>query len=77
MDTQVSFTTDKTLKREALAKAKRQGFPLKTVLVYALKGFVAGTVSFDLTASEPEIEPVQFSDEKINTKAAKLAKLLA
>jgi len=78
MDTQVTFTTDKTLKQEALAKAKREGFPLKTVLVYALKGFVTGAITFGLTAPEVEsdVEAIQFTDSKLNAKATKLAKLL-
>ena len=77
MPTQVTFTADAALKKQALAKAKRQGFPLKTLLVYALKGFVTGTISFGLTASEPEVEPVEFSNQAINAKAAKLAELLS
>lgn len=78
MLSQVTFTTQDELKKRALAKARHDGLSLKTVLVYALKGFVAGTISFGLNTnnSEPEIEELHFSDPSINAKAKKLAALL-
>ncbi len=78
MLSQVTFTTQNELKRQALAKAKQEGLSLKTVLVYALKGFVSGQIVFGLNTgeSEPEIVPMNFDDASINDKADKLVKLL-
>ncbi len=78
MLSQVTFTTHNELKKQALFKAKQEGLSLKTVLVYALKGFVTGEISFGLntTHTEPEIEEMYFSDPSIYAKAKKLAKLL-
>ena len=78
MLSQVTFTAQKELKKQALTKAKQEGLSLKTVLVYALKGFVSGQISFGLNAdrSEPEIEEIHFDDASINAKAKKLVELL-
>ncbi|MEK7524243.1 MAG: hypothetical protein AAB588_04420 [Patescibacteria group bacterium] len=78
MTIQVSFTADENLKNKAMEKAKNEGITLKTLFVYAMKGFVDGKIALSLGASEsePEVEAVVFSDKKINIKAAKLAKLL-
>ncbi|OGH94660.1 MAG: hypothetical protein A2538_04490 [Candidatus Magasanikbacteria bacterium RIFOXYD2_FULL_41_14] len=78
MLSQVTFTTQNELKKQALSKAKQEGLSLKTVLVYALKGFVTGTLSFGLSTvdTEPEIEEIHFRDPSINAKAKKLAELL-
>jgi len=78
MLSQVTFTTQNELKRQALVKAKQEGLSLKTVLVYALKGFVSGQIVFGLNAgeSESEVVPMDFDDSSINMKADKLAKLL-
>lgn len=78
MLSQVTFTTQDELKKQALTKAKEEGLSLKTVLVYALKGFVSGAITFGLNAgeSEPEVEELHFSDPSINAKAHKLARLL-
>ena len=75
-NTQVSFTTRPELKKLALAKAKQEGLPLKTVLVYALKGFVAGTITFGLNTPESDVEKIDFEDTAIKAKAIQLAKLL-
>ncbi len=77
MLSQVTFTTQNELKKQALAKAKHEGLSLKTVLVYALKGFVSGQITFGLnsTESEPEVVPMNFTDPEILAKANKLAKL--
>ncbi|MDO8626537.1 MAG: hypothetical protein Q7K39_03750 [Candidatus Magasanikbacteria bacterium] len=79
MYTQVTFTAEKNLKNQALRKAKNEGYPLKTVLVYALKGFVNNQITFGLTErdTEPEVELIKFTDKKLKSKAAKLARLLA
>jgi len=63
MTTQVSFTTDVELKNKALQKAKNEGITLKTLLVYAMKGFVDGKISLGLTFadSEPEVEELRIS----------------
>ncbi|KKQ72192.1 MAG: hypothetical protein UT33_C0005G0113 [Candidatus Peregrinibacteria bacterium GW2011_GWC2_39_14] len=78
MTTQVSFVTDLDLKNQALEKAKREGITLKTLLIYAMKGFVAGKISLGIEVfeKEPEVEEIIFNDKDINAKAAKLAKLL-
>lgn len=78
MLSQVTFTAQNDLKELALTKAKREGLSLKTVLVYALKGFVSGQISFGLNISteEPEVEQIKFNDPAISVKARKLAKLL-
>lgn len=78
MLSQVTFTTQNELKKQAQAKAKKDGLSLKTVLVYALKGFIAGQITFGLNTvnTESKIEEIYFSDPSINSKAKKLAKLL-
>ena len=78
MLSQVTFTTQTELKKQALAKAKQEGLSLKTVLVYTLKGFVSGQINFSLNTSksESEIAPINFDNPSINAKADKLAKLL-
>ena len=78
MLTQVTFTTQDELKKQALTKAKHEGLSLKAVLVYALKGFVSGTITFGLNAPvvESDVEVVEFIDYKLNDRAIKLARLL-
>lgn len=78
MTTQVSFTTDEDLKNKAMQKAKQEGLPLKTLFIYAMKGFVDGTISLKIgeKETEPEIEEVYFDDKEIIKKAEKLAALL-
>lgn len=79
MSTQISFTADSKLKEQALEKASQNGITLKTLLVYAMKGFVDGKLSFQLTASvsEPILEELYFTDKQLHNKAQKLAKLLS
>lgn len=78
MTTQVSFITDEELKNKALERAKEEGLTLKTVLVYAMKGFVEGKIKFGIvTTEESEVEEIHFDNEEIQTKAKRLAKLLA
>ncbi len=77
MLTQVSFTTEETLKNKALEKAKSQGITLKALLIYAMRGFVDGKIALSIDVSEePEVEELVFADKDINVKAKKLAKLL-
>lgn len=78
MTTQVSFTTDEDLKNKALQKAKNEGITLKTLFIYTMKGFVEGNISLGIKIgeAEPEVEELTFKNKSINTKAAKLAKLL-
>ncbi|OGC81644.1 MAG: hypothetical protein A2V81_05255 [Candidatus Abawacabacteria bacterium RBG_16_42_10] len=78
MTTQVSFTTDQDLKNKALEKAKNEGITLKTLLTYAMKGFVEGKISLgiEFAEHEPEVEEITFTDKGINEKAKKLAALL-
>lgn len=78
MTTQVSFTADEDLKNKALQKAKDEGITLKTLFIYTMKGFVDGKISLGIkmTETEPEVEELTFQNKSINTKAAKLAKLL-
>lgn len=78
MTTQVSFTADQYLKDQALEKAKQEGITLKTLFIYTMKSFVEGKISLgiEMNEQEPEIEEVVFTDKSLNTKAAKLAKLL-
>ena len=78
MLSQVTFTAQNELKKQALAKAKQEGLSLKTVLVYALKGFISGQITFGLNTGEAqsEIEELHSDDPTINSKAKKLAKLL-
>jgi len=42
MITQVAFKTEEELKKNALAKAKREGVTLKAVLTYFMRSYVAG-----------------------------------
>jgi len=78
MTTQVSFTADLDLKKMALEKAKREGITLKTLLIYAMKGFVEGKISLGIEATNkvPDVEPINFTDAAVNEKAEKLAKQL-
>ena len=78
MTTQISFTADPQLKERALKKASQEGISLKTLLVYAMKGFVDGKISFNITAtpSEPTVEELYFKDKSIHTYAAQITKLL-
>lgn len=78
MTTQVSFTADEDLKNKALQKAKDEGITLKTLFIYTMKGFVEGNVSLGIKIgeTESEVEELTFKSKSINTKAAKLAKLL-
>lgn len=78
MTTQVSFTTDPSLKKKALLKARQEGITLKTILTYSLKAFVEGKIALSIiTKEEPEVEEIIFNDKKINEKAKKLADLLS
>jgi len=76
--TQVSFTADPDLKDKALRKAKNEGISLKSLLVYAMKAFVAGKISLGLvdTESEKDVEEVFFSDPALYKKASEIAHLL-
>lgn len=78
MTTQVSFTTDEDLKKQALEKAKSEGITLKALLVGTMRDFVEGKISFGITLRrfEPDVEEIVFTDEGINQKAAALARLL-
>lgn len=78
MNTQVSFTTETSLKNKALEKAKAEGITLKALLVYAMKSFIEGKIRFDLVApaAEPDVEELFFTDKQLQAKAARLAKLL-
>lgn len=78
MTTQVSFTTDEDLKKQALEKAKSEGITLKALLVGTMRDFVEGKISFGITPRrfEPDVEEIVFTDESINQKAAALARLL-
>lgn len=78
MTTQVSFTTDIDLKKQALEKAKSEGITLKALLVGTMRDFVEGRISFGITPRrlEPDVEEIVFTDEGINKKAAALARLL-
>lgn len=78
MQTQVSFTTDEALKVRALEKARSEGITLKALLIYAMKGFVEGKISFDLHAvtEEPEVEEVFFKSASMQRDAKKIAALL-
>lgn len=78
MVTQISFTADKNLKNMALEKAKNEGITLKTLLTYAMKGFVEGKIGFNIVTinPEPEVEEIFFEDEGLKEKAAKIAQLL-
>jgi hypothetical protein len=77
MTTQVSFVTDLDLKNRALEKAKREGITLKTLLIYAMKGFVAGKISLGIEVfeKEPEVKEITFNDRDINIKAEILQKI--
>lgn len=75
MNTQVSFTTSSQLKKMALERAKQEGLSLKTVLVYAMKGFVEGKFSFQLETKQ-EGEEDFFGDPEIEKKVEKLGMLL-
>lgn len=79
MTTQVSFTTDEALKNKAMKKAKEEGITLKTLFVYAMKGFVEGKFTLGILPvddEEPEVEEFHIDDEEFQKKAAQLAQLL-
>ncbi len=69
MTTQVTFTADKRLKDQALLKAKQEGIPLKTLFVYAMKGFVEGKISLGLeTTVRPRLLALNLSDANPSLK---------
>lgn len=76
--TQVTFNADEKLKRLALSKAKSEGLTLKTVLVFALKGYVDNKIKFGLEVDnhEPEVEELHFNDPRLHKLSAKIVKLL-
>lgn len=76
--TQVSFTADQHLKDRALEKAREEGITLKAFLTFAMKGFVEGKISLGIETqdSEPAVQEVTFSDDALEAKAKKLARLL-
>ncbi len=79
MSTQVSFTADLDLKEKALAKAKKDGMTLKTILLYSMKAYVDGKIHFGIIGrneDETEVEEIVFDDPGIQNKARKLANLL-
>ncbi len=77
MNSQVSFTADESLKKQALEKAKMEGVTLKTVLLYSMKAYVDNKIHFGIiTDEDPEVEEVVFNYAGIHEKAEKLAKLL-
>lgn len=78
MTTQVSFTADEDLKNKALQKAKNEGITLKTLFIYTMKSFIEGKISLgiQMEETEPEVEEFFVTNKSVNTKAAKLAKLL-
>lgn len=78
MTTQVTFTADKHLKDRALLKAKQEGIPLKTLFVYAMKGFVEGKISLGLeTAPRPRLIELGLSevDGALKKQAARARKM--
>lgn len=46
--TQIVFTTDTTLKQQALAKLKQEWSTLKSLLQYAMKAYVQGRISLGI-----------------------------
>lgn len=63
MTTQVTFIADKSLKNKALLKARQEGIPLKTLFVYAMKGFVEGKISLGLeTTARPRLIELGLSE---------------
>lgn len=80
MITQVSFTADEDLKNKALVKAKSEGITLKTLFIYAMKGFVEGEISLGLRLTNNgftkgfEDEVLAASKEKFHIGPFKSAK---
>lgn len=73
MTTQVSFTADQKLKNKALQKAKLEGITLKALLIYAMKSFVDGKISFDLSFNDRPPELIELSKDEVDESLLKKA----
>ena len=76
MFTQISFTADKSLKDKAMAKAKKKGVTLKSVLVFSMQAFADGKIDLGIIPVEKDVEEMHFEDSGVKEKAKKLANLL-
>lgn len=76
MVTQISFTADKSLKDKAMAKAKKKGVTLKSVLVFSMQAFADGKIDLGIIPAENDVVEMHFEDSGIKEKAKKLANLL-
>jgi hypothetical protein len=77
MTSQVVFTTNSVLKKEALKKVKQEGITLKAFLAACLKDYVEGKLQFGLRYpnSESEVEIIEV-DTKTQKKIDKIGKLI-
>ena len=73
--TQVSFTADPMLKKQALEKAKQDGITLKALFVMAMKLYVNNKLILNLQPKDDYYDDV-FSDKEVIAKANKLGELL-
>ena len=73
--TQVSFTTDPMLKKQALEKAKQDGVTLKALFVMAMKSYINNDLVLNLRPKYDYYDDV-FSDKEVIAKANKLGELL-
>lgn len=78
MSTQISFTTTKDLKKQAMKKAKEKGLTLKALLVFSMQAFVDGKIDLGIVSAENnDVEEIKFKSKSINENAEKLANLLS
>jgi len=62
MTTQVAFTIDSALKKQAMALAKQKGIPLKSFLVYCIDAFVKGDIDLGVKTKKDDRD-VQYTQE--------------
>jgi len=75
MTTQVTFTTNPSLKKETLQKTKKDGITLKAFFTFCMKGYLQGKINLGITTSEKEIEEIEVTPS-IQKKMDAIAKLL-
>jgi len=74
---QVTFKTDDELKRQALAKAKRDGITLKAFFTYCMRSYTSGGLDLGIVYQTPEREVEEIPvTPRIQNKMDNIARLL-
>jgi len=73
--TQITFKTDKSLKKTALQKTKKDGITLKALLTMAMKSYVDDNLRVGIGFKDESFDSL-FADKDIVRRANKLGKIL-